>query len=47
MGLLSSASFIKGAAKGALDIYDKAEATSNEGLENLKIAKKEVTDYRR
>lgn len=44
MGLLSSVSFIKGAAKGALDIYDKAEATSNEGLENLKIARKEVTE---
>tara|TARA_Y100000114_G_scaffold10883_1_gene8659 strand:+ start:298 stop:1365 length:1068 start_codon:yes stop_codon:yes gene_type:complete len=42
MGLLSSASFLKGVASGALDIYDKAEEASKEGLENLKIAREEV-----
>ena len=42
MGLLSSASFLKGVARGTLDIYDKAEETSKEGLENLKIARDEV-----
>ena len=42
MGLLSS-SFISGVGRGLLDIYDKAEVISNEGLENMKVARDEVT----
>jgi|MDSW01.2.fsa_nt_gb hypothetical protein len=42
MGLLSS-SFISGVGRGLLDIYDKAEVISNEGLENMKVARAEVT----
>jgi len=42
MDIIKSPSFIKGAVKEGISIYDKAEEVGQEGLENLKIARKEV-----
>ena len=42
MDIIKSPSFIKGAVKEGISIYDKAEEVGQEGLENLKIAQKEV-----
>ena len=42
MDIIKSPAFIKGGAKEIISIYDKAEEVGQEGLENLKIAQKEV-----
>ena len=42
MDITKSPAFIKGGAKEIISIYDKAEEVGQEGLENLKIAQKEV-----
>jgi len=44
MDIIKSPSFIKGAVKEGISIYDKAEEVGQEGLENLKIARKEVAE---
>ena len=44
MDIIKSPSFIKGAVKEGISIYDKAEEVGQEGLENLKIARKEVSE---
>jgi len=47
MDIIKSPSFIKGAVKEGISIYDKAEEVGQEGLENLKIARKEVANRSR
>ena len=44
MGFFKPTAFLKGAARGGLDLFDKAEKASEEGLENLKIARDEVNE---
>ena len=44
MDIIKSPAFIKGGAKEIISIYDKAEEVGQEGLENLKIAQKEVSE---
>jgi len=44
MDIIKSPSFIAGVAKEGISIYDKAEEVGQEGLENLKIARKEVAE---
>ena len=44
MGFFKPSAFISGVAKGGLDFFDKAEKVSEEGLENLKVARDEVTE---
>lgn len=44
MGLFNATAFLKGAARGGLDLFDKAEKASEEGLENLKLARGEVNE---
>ena len=44
MGFFKPTAFISGLAKGGLDLFDKAEKVSEEGLENLKVARDEVTE---
>jgi hypothetical protein len=44
MGFFKPAAFISGLAKGGLDLFDKAEKAGEEGLENLKLARDEVTE---
>ena len=44
MGFFKPTAFISGLARGGLDLFDKAEKVSEEGLENLKVARDEVTE---
>ena len=44
MGFFKPSAFISGVAKGGLDFFDKAEKVSEDGLENLKVARDEVTE---
>lgn len=44
MGFFKPTAFGIGLAKGGLDLFDKAEKASEEGLENLKIARDEVNE---
>ena len=44
MGFFKPTAFISGLAKGGLDLFDKAEKAGEEGLENLKAARDEVTE---
>ena len=44
MGFFKPTAFISGLARGGLDLFDKAEKVSEEGLENLKAARDEVTE---
>ena len=44
MGFFKPTAFAMGLAKGGLDLFDKAEKASEEGLENLKAAKDEVNE---
>ena len=44
MGFFKPTAFISGLAKGGLDLFDKAEKAGEEGLENLKLARDEVTE---
>ena len=44
MDIIKSPDFIKGGVKVGISIYDKAEEVGQEGLENLKIAQKEVAE---
>ena len=44
MGFFKQTAFISGLARGGLDLFDKAEKVSEEGLENLKVARDEVTE---
>ena len=44
MGFFNTKAFLTGVARGGLDLFDKAEKVSEEGLENLKVARDEVTE---
>ena len=44
MGFFKPTAILKGAARGGLDLFDKAEKASEEGLENLKLARDEVNE---
>ncbi len=44
MGLFNATEFFKGVAKEGLNMFDKAEVISEEGLANLKIARDEVNE---
>jgi len=42
MGLFNATAFLKGAAQEGLNMFNKAEAIGEEGIENLKAAREEV-----
>jgi len=44
MGFFKPTSFLAGAAAEGISMFEKAEAIGEEGLENLKIARKEVSE---
>ena len=44
MGFFKPTAFGIGLAKGGLDLFDKAEKVSEEGLENLKVARDDVNE---
>jgi len=44
MGLFNATAFLKGAAQEGLNMFNKAEAIGEEGIENLKAAREEVNE---